>query len=81
MLVISKAYYNFKFENDFTKLFLIQLFFLSTCFITVKLVDNNLKYLLSIPLLLVSIYYTFIELDRRIDIKTLLYKFVKRIDK
>ena len=81
MLLISKSYYNFKFENDFIKLFLTQLLFLITCFITVKLVNNNLKYLLSIPLLLVSIYYTFLELDKRIDIKTLLYKFIKKIDK
>ena len=79
MILISKSYYNFKFENDFIKLFLTQLLFLVISFITVKFLDNNLKYFLSAILLIFSVYYTFLELDKRIDIKTFLHKFIKKI--
>lgn len=79
MILVSKSYYNFKFENDFIKLFLTQLLFLVISFITVKFLDNNLKYFLSAILLIFSVYYTFLELDKRIDIKTFLHKFIKKI--
>ena len=66
--IIAKIKYGFKYEYAFIKIFLIQ-FLLAICsFLVVKFIGNPNAYFIGVILILISSWYSFKELDKRIGI-------------
>ena len=77
ILVYKK--YDFRFNREFFALFILQLALCLLVFSGVKFVDNQwLNYLVGIPLLGGSMWYSWYELDKRIDIKNMVKEKLKK---
>ncbi len=65
--VLNKRY-KFSFNKNFLKIFGLQLSIGLLCFMMIKFVPNPWAYLFGLPFIGLSAYYSFIELDKRIDL-------------
>lgn len=66
---IANVKYKFSFNPQFYKIFGIQLFLGMICFMITKFVSTPLSYFLGLPLIFISVWYSFKELDKRMDLK------------
>ncbi len=81
ILIIVKIKYHFAFDSGFIKIFLIQFVLTSAAFLSVMYFSYPIAYIPCITLFLLSAYYSYFELKKRIDIKTIFLriknKFIK----
>lgn len=75
--VINKNY-RFTFSNAFIHIFSLQIILAISCFITSKLFSTPLSYLFGIILIIISSWYSYKEIDKRIDLKSLYRKYLKK---
>ena len=75
--LISKIKYEFSFDAAFLKLFGIQFTLAILGFLLVCYLNNPFRYILGIVLIVISVWYSYMELDKRIGIHNLLNKFRK----
>jgi O-antigen/teichoic acid export membrane protein len=76
--IIAKIKYNFAYEFKFIKIFIFQ-FILALCsFISLKFLTQPYPYIIGVFLILVSVWYSFLELDKRIGIKVLIENIIKK---
>ena len=75
---IVKYKYEFSFNNQFYKIFSVQLLLGMLCFITTKFIPSPLNYIIGLPFIALSSWYSFKELDKRLGLKEILTKFRKR---
>lgn len=75
---LSKIKYNFSFSPTFIKIFVIQFSLALSCFIVVKIIGNPFSYFVGIVLIIISCWYSYLELDKRIDIKGLITTFSQK---
>lgn len=68
---IARFKYQFSFDKEFIKIFSIQLLLGGTCFLIVKFTAQPLSYFVGAVLILISFWYSWKELDRRIDLKSI----------
>lgn len=66
---IAKVKYQFYFENRLIKIFFIQLIIGISCFLVVKLFTGVSIYIIGMFLVLLSSFYSFKELDERLELK------------
>jgi len=78
IFIVSKYYYQFSFEAQFVKVFLIQLSLAIISFIVIETIDKPKSYFIGTAVILVSVIYSYKELDKRIDIKDLFSKLLKK---
>jgi len=79
--VLAKVKFDFDFNRSFMKIFILQ-FILALCsFLAVKFLKQTYPYIIGTVLLLISSWYSYIELDKRIGIKELVNSFVKKANK
>ncbi|MFC6098069.1 O-antigen translocase [Flavobacterium qiangtangense] len=69
--MLGRKRYQFKFTKSFYKVFVVQLILGLLCFFTVRYIVSPWAYLIGILFIAVSIYNSFIEMDRRLGIKEL----------
>ena len=77
VFVIAKLKYEFKFYTGFYRIFLVQLTLGLTCFLIVNFLNAGFSYILGTLLIIVSLYFSYFEINKRIDIKALLLKYFK----
>lgn len=70
--VIAKMKYGFKFHAEFVKIFLIQFTLALICFAAIKFISVPWIYILGVPIILISAWYSFKELDKRMNLMELL---------
>lgn len=76
--IVAKVNYQFSFDTEFVKIFISQVVLVILSFTTVKLLDNLWSYALGILFIVISAWYSFEELDKRLDvIKAVKSKFNK----
>jgi O-antigen/teichoic acid export membrane protein len=75
VFIISKIKYRFSYDVTFINIFVVQLLLSVICFISVKLIVNPYSFIIGSGLILVSVWYSYKELDKRIGIKTLILPF------
>ncbi|TDP00910.1 oligosaccharide flippase family protein [Flavobacterium sp. 245] len=75
ILILSNVKYSFSFNSSFIKIFAIQFILAVGCFIVVKLIEKPYSYVVGIIFIIISCYYSYIELDRRIGIKNTIDNF------
>jgi len=66
---ISKIKYKFGFIPEFYKIFIIQLFLVIGCFIIIKFIGNPYSYFIGSGIIIISSWYSFNELDKRLGLK------------
>lgn len=67
--LVAKKNYDFSFNRGFYRIFIFQLILALICLSFVKLIENPYSYIFGSLTILISIFYTFRELDKRMDIK------------
>lgn len=70
--LIAKVKYGFTFSNSFLKIFIVQLLLAISCFLVVKLFEGFFSYIYGSLFIISSSYFTFRELDKRLDISDIL---------
>lgn len=70
VLVISRWVFNFNFRLEFYRIFIPQIFLAILCFLNTKLLSAPYSYYLGSIFIVLSIYYSYKGLDKRIDLKT-----------
>jgi O-antigen/teichoic acid export membrane protein len=71
VFVLAKVKYSFSFNKAFIRIFVVQLFLAIICFILVKLMPKPYSYLAGSFLIVISVWFSFKELDKRIEIKAI----------
>jgi O-antigen/teichoic acid export membrane protein len=77
---IAKIKYEFSFSSEFYKIFGIQLLLGITCFAITMFVSSFLAYIIGLPFILISTWYSFKELDKRMDLKGVINNYRKNND-
>ncbi|APQ19335.1 O-antigen translocase [Maribacter hydrothermalis] len=75
---ITKNKYNFNFTPSVVKIFLLQFLLAIVCLLTTKLFSPVWSYSIGSVVILISMYYSFIELDARLNLKDLMAKYLKK---
>tara|TARA_R110001583_G_scaffold107620_1_gene256227 strand:- start:11347 stop:12822 length:1476 start_codon:yes stop_codon:yes gene_type:complete len=84
ILVLLQVYfiahykYNFTFNKQFYKIFIIQFTLGLICLIIIKLISVPWAYLIGLPFIIMSVLYSYKELDRRINLREIISKFRKK---
>jgi O-antigen/teichoic acid export membrane protein len=68
----AKIKFNFSFDSAFLYIFLFQFFLAVSSFVVIKFVSKPYSYFIGIILILLSFYYSYRELDKRINMKSLM---------
>ncbi len=76
--VITHKFYNFRFTQEFYRLFIFQLITAISCFIVVKTLSDPWTYIFGSLLFLISAFHAYKELDKRMNISNLLKKFLRK---
>lgn len=74
---IANYKYEFNFSITFYKIFGIQLFLGILCFAITMFVSTPFAYILGSPFILISVWYSFKELDKRMDLKGIINNYRK----
>jgi O-antigen/teichoic acid export membrane protein len=64
--------YKFKFEKEFGLMFIIQFLVTLSCFLSIYFIKSSYNYYLSIPFAFISIFYSYRELDKKMQIGSLI---------
>ena len=75
---IANFKYDFSFSSEFYKIFGIQLLLSIICFAITMFVSSFLAYILGLPFILISVWYSFKELDKRMDLKGIINNYRKK---
>lgn len=75
--LITRLKYDFRFSMQFIKLFSVNLVLGTLCLLTVKTLESPNTYLVGIFFIVLSIYLSFRELDKRLQLKELLNRLKK----
>ncbi len=71
----SRSKYLFSFDQSFLRIFGLQIALGIVCFAISKFVATPGNYVVALPFIGLSIWYSFIELDKRLDLKGLIINF------
>ena len=74
---IAKFKYAYSFDFEFLKIFGLQIGLGIGSFITSKYLGTPWNYILGLPFIIISVWYSFLELDKRIDLKSIINNFRK----
>jgi O-antigen/teichoic acid export membrane protein len=72
IFVLSKIKYQFSFENAFFSIFIFQFLLAISCFIAVKFVGKPYPYFIGMGLIMISVWFSYKELDKRIGIRIIM---------
>ncbi len=78
VLVLTKIKYQFSFDAAFIRIFTIQFFLAISCFSVVKFMGKPYSYVIGIGLIITSVWYSYNELDKRLNLKLILNATKKR---
>jgi len=78
VFLLAKHKYSFLFDVEFYKIFGVQFMIGFLCFVIVKITPTLWAYILGVFFILLSIWYSFYELDKRLDLKGIINNFRKK---
>ncbi|NQV02222.1 MAG: O-antigen translocase [Bacteroidia bacterium] len=78
VFTISRVRYGFAFNTPFLKVFFFQLILTIITFLVVSQIGFPVAYFLCIPLLLASVFYSYYEARKRLDLATLFKQIFRR---
>lgn len=72
VFTVAKINFDFTFNAAFVKIFSLQLGLALLSFLAVKFMSNPWPYVVGVVLIVVSLYYSWKELDKRVDLKSII---------
>lgn len=78
VFIIANRNYNFTFTSEFKKLFIIQIFIALISLVVVFVLSNIYAYIVGILLIIISSYYSYTELDKRINLRDTISRIFSR---
>jgi O-antigen/teichoic acid export membrane protein len=75
VFVLSKIKYQFSFDSAFIRIFAFQFLLAISCFIIVKIAGKPYSYISGMGLIMISVWYSYKELDKRLGIKSIITGF------
>ena len=78
VLVLTRHKYKFSFSSGFYKILGVQFSLALICFCIIKFITIPWAYAIGVPFIMLSSWYSYKELDKRIDLKDLLKKGIKK---
>ncbi|PTM08480.1 MAG: O-antigen translocase [Bacteroidetes bacterium] len=78
VFILSKHKYKFAFTPAAYKIFATQFILGLSCFLIIKLIPTPWAYGIGLPFILVSIWYSYKELDKRIGVKSVIFSYLKK---
>ena len=75
---ITNKIYNFSFSSAIIKIFLLQFSLAIICLLVAKQISSPWSYGIGAIFILISMYYSFMELDKRLHLKDLIAKYLKK---
>jgi O-antigen/teichoic acid export membrane protein len=78
VFLLAKHKYEFSFSSEFYKIFGFQLTLGLLCFVITMFVPTPLAYILGLPFILISAWFSFKELDKRMDLKGIMNNYRKK---
>ncbi len=78
VFILSNIKYQFSFESSFLRIFAIQFLLALSCFIIVKFTIKPYFYIIGILLIIISAWHSYKELDKRIEIKSIIIKLLNK---
>ncbi|MEZ5146683.1 MAG: O-antigen translocase [Bacteroidales bacterium] len=79
VFIIANIKYEFYFDFSFYKIFSIQLILAIFCLLDIKLVKYPYNYIIGVILIIISIIYSYLELDKRLALKLLFNSIRKKL--
>ena len=76
--LIARTKYDFTFHGSFIKIFSIQFALALVCFVIIKFFETPWTNIIGVPFILISAWYSFKELDKRMNLKELLNNYRKK---
>lgn len=76
VFVLSKIKYQFSFDSAFIVIFIIQFMLAICCFAVVKILGKPYSYIIGIGLIMISVWYSYNELDKRLGLKSIIVNFI-----
>ncbi len=78
VFIIANRNYEFSFTTEFKRLFVFQFFIALISFVVVYILANLYAYIVGIFLIIISGYYSYKELDKRLNIRDAISKILKK---
>jgi len=79
VFLIAKIKYDFTFHAEFYKIFIIQIIFGILCFLSSRFLHNPWSYYVGLPFISLSIWYSYYQLNKRIEIASILISLKNKI--
>lgn len=76
--VLNKIKYQFSFDTAFIRIFTIQFLLATSCFIVIKFIEKPYSYIIGVGLAMISFWYSYKELDKRIGINSLMSNAIRK---
>lgn len=76
--LVAKTKYGFIFNRELPKIFTIQFILALACFLVIKFIPSPWTYVVGIPFIAASGWYSYIELDKRLHLKEILNNYRKK---
>lgn len=74
---IARVKYGFRFQGEFVRIFMLQFAFALVSFAVIHFFEAPWMYIIGVPIILISVWYSFKELDKRLGLKELLKNYKK----
>lgn len=81
MYVVTSKLYSFTFTKSFIKIFLIQFSLACLCFLIVNYLSSILTYITGGVIIIVSLYFSWHEMDKRVNLRTALLTLRAKLNK
>ena len=81
VFVLSKIKYQFSFDPAFIRIFIIQFLLAISCFLIVKYVRMPYSYIIGMGLIMISTWYSYKELDKRLGFRIILTNLIIKFRK
>ena len=81
VFALSKIKYQFSFNSAFIRIFIVQFLLAISCFVVVKFLEKPYSYFMGMGLILISVWYSFKELDNRMGLKSIVVNLARTYKK
>ncbi|MEJ7677584.1 MAG: hypothetical protein WKG06_06895 [Segetibacter sp.] len=75
--LLSKSRYAFSLEKRFLKVFLLQFALALACFLVIQILHKTYAFIFGTGIIITSSIFSFAELDKRLGLKQLIFKYLK----
>jgi O-antigen/teichoic acid export membrane protein len=79
VFILARYKYNFSFNREFNKIFGLQLAMGLVCFFIIKFVPSPFAYFSGIPIICLSLWFSYKELDKRMGLKNILSGYLNKL--